>query len=234
MSVSGSTDFKSSAAEIIADALGLLGVLAEEEPLPAYDLQRGMRKLTQMLKHWEGLGIGGWLYTEGALSLVSGTASYLFGSGGAITTVPFEVTSARISYNGGSEIPLNRMSRETYRNLPNKTATGFPTNYFYDRQRDDGTMYFWPVPNSSLFTVNHTVRRRIMDIDSQADNFDLPPEWEKAITENLADELVLPYGKAGSDEAKKIAMMAPVSFAVIKAWDTSEEEGSISIVPDDY
>src|SRR3954469_7280883 len=106
MTVSSSTDFTSTATELLTDARRLLGVHAEEESLTATELTIGLRFLTKMLKAWEADGIGSWTLTEGTLSAtVSGTANYLFGSGGSITTVPFEVTSCRIAYNSGNEIP---------------------------------------------------------------------------------------------------------------------------------
>ncbi len=73
-----------------------------------------------------------------------------------------------------------------------------------------------------------------MDLDAGADNFDLPPEWEKAITENLAYDMIATYGKAGSDEARKLEKDAPLSFAIVQNFDIAEGEGSISITPEGY
>ncbi len=217
----------------MADALNLLGVLAEEEPLPAFDLSRGLRFLTRMLKQWEAQGIGGWVQTEGTLTLVASTPSYTFGAGGAFTTVPFDIVSARIN-RGTSDVPMQRLTRQEYYDLPLKTNTGYPVQFFYDRQRDNGTLYVWPSPDVTAGTFKFTYRRRIMDLDSGPDNFDLPPEWERAITEGLAEMLIPVYGKAGSPEAAEIHAAAPVSFAVIQNFDVAEGEGSLSILPYDY
>lgn len=233
MTTSGSTDFSSTAVQIITDALNLLGVLAEEQPLPSYDLERGLRFLTRMLKQWEAQGIGGWVFTEGTLTLVASTPSYVFGSGGSFTTVPFEIMSARI-YRGSADVPMQRLTRQEYYDLPLKTNTGYPTQFFYDRQRDSGTLYVWPSPDTTAGTFKFTYRRRIMDLDAGPDNFDLPPEWEKAITENLAEMLIPVYGKAGSEEAREIHAAAPVSFAIVQNFDVAENQGSVSILPDDY
>ncbi len=237
MTTSGVTSFSSSAAEFIADALNLLGVLAEEEPLPAYDLQRGLRFLTRMFKQWEGLGVGSWLRTEGTFTLTAptgavGVTGYVFGSGGTFTTIPFDITDARIT-RGGTDLPLSRLSREEYYALPLKTITGYPTQFFYDRQLTTGTFYVWPTSDAGLGTIGFTYRRRIMDMISGPDNADIPPEWEKAIVENLAYDLASVYGKAGSDEFNKIARDAPISFAIIQGFDVGESEGSITITPDD-
>src|SRR5690606_15570708 len=113
--------------------------------------------------------------------LTDSTGSYDFGTGGDFTTVPFEITQVRVSHNGGNEIEMIRMSREDYHRLPNKTTEGYPTQWFYDRQRDDGTLYLWPEPDDGNYDITFTYRRRIMDIDAGSDDYDLPPEWEEAI-----------------------------------------------------
>jgi hypothetical protein len=232
MAVSSSTDFKSTATELIEDARRLLGIHAEEESLSSSDLSIGLRFLTKMLKAWEADGIGSWMLTEGTMTLVDSTASYVFGSGGSFTTVPFEIVSARI-YRSSTDLPMLRLTREEYQSLPNKTTTGYPTQFFYDRQRDNGTLYVWPAPDSTAGTFKFTYRRRIMDLDSSADNFDLPPEWEEAITNNLAKRLLPVYGRSGTPEAAQIKEDALTSYMVLKSWDASSEEGSL-IIEHDY
>jgi hypothetical protein len=231
MSVSGSTDNKSTAIDLIQDARALLGIHTEEEPMDENESEMGRRILTKMLKAWEADGVGATLLTEGSLTLVSSQASYLFGAGGDFTTVPFEIVSARIYRT--SDIPMWRLSREEYQRIPNKTATGYPTQFFYDRQRDNGSLYVWPTPDSSAGTFKFTYRRRIMDIDANADNFDLPPEWEEAITYNLAMRLQPTYGLSSSKSADDIRNMAKESYLLVKMWDTGAEEGSVYFSPDD-
>lgn len=232
MTTSGSTDFTSTGTELLTDARRLLGVHAEEEALSAVELEYGLRVLNKMLKAWEADGVGSWMLTEGTLTLAASTPSYLFGSGGTFTTVPFEIVSARI--NRGTDVPMTRLSREDYQSLPNKTATGYPVQFFYDRQRDNGSLYVWPSPDTTAGTLKFTYRRRIMDIDAGADNFDLPPEWEEAITNNLAKRLIPIYGRAGTPEAQQVMQDAMSSYQVIKAWDVSSEEGSVYIEADPY
>lgn len=230
MAVSSSTDFKSVATDLIKDARSLLGIDAAEEPLEAFELQRGLRFLTRMLKAWEGDGLGSWLFTEDTISLVQADVDYLFGSGGTKTYVPFEITQIRIN-RGGNDMEMVPMSREEYHAMPIKTTEGYPTMWFYDRQRDNGTLYVWPAPDSTGGTLKFTYRRRIMDMDAGADDYDLPPEWEEAILYNLAERLILPYGKMGSEEAKEVRRIAPIKYLAIKSWDTASGDGFISITP---
>ena len=233
MSVSGSTDNKSTALDLIEDARSLLGIHTEEEPMDENEAEMGRRVLTKMLKAWEADGVAVSLLTEGSLTLVASQTSYSFASGGDFTTIPFDIVSARISRNS-IDIPMNRLSRGDYQSLPNKTSTGYPMNFFYDRQRDSGTLYVWPVPDTTAGTFKFTYRRRIMDIDANTDNFDLPPEWEEAITYNLAMRLQPTYGLSSSQSADDIRNMAEKSYQLVKMFDVAEEEGSIFMGPDPY
>lgn len=233
MAVSNSTDAKSVGATLVSDARALLGIAADEESLESFELERGLRFLTRMLKAWEGDGIGGWVYTEGTLTLVQADVDYVCGAGGSFVTVPFEITDMRI-YRGSNDLPMTRIGRQQYQALSNKTTQGYPTQWFYDRQRDNGTIYVWPAPDVTAGTLKFTYRRRIMDMDTGVDDYDLPPEWEQAIVENLADKLAGVYGKADSAEAKKVAREAQISYAIVKNWDVASDDGSISIEPDGY
>lgn len=235
MAVSGSTDFSSTAVTILEDARRLLGVHAEEESLEAHELQTGIRFLTRMLKEWEvDPALGTWLYTEGSLALVDGDGAYTFQAGGDVTTVPFEIVHVRVSTSAGASIPLQRISREDYYRLPTPTSEGRPTQWFYDRQRDGGTLYLWPVPDSNDHDITYTYRRRIMDVDAGTDNLDIPPEWEEAVVNNLAVKLIPVYGRGGSPEAAQIITQAELSLGALKSFDVANDEGAVEILPDPF
>lgn len=234
MTVSNSTDFNMTATECITHARRLLGVNAEEESLNNTEQTIALEFLTLMLKDWQvDPDLGTWLETEGTLTLVASTPSYLFGSGGAVTTIPFEIVDARI-YRNSIDVPMTRMSRKTYNALPNKTNTGYPTNYFYDRQRDSGTLYVWPSPDSTAGTFKYTYRRRIMDTDAGVDNLDVPPEWGWAVVTNLARRLIPVYGRGGTPEGSQVVAEATSSLERLKAFDISNDEGSVYMSRDPY
>lgn len=230
MSVSNSTDFSLTTAEIVEEARRKIGIHADEEPLQAQELITGIRTINMMLKAWQAEGVMCWTYEEGTLPLVQGDADYVFGAGGAFVTVPFEVMSIRINRNG-NDLPMVRMSREEYFDLPNKATQGYPTQFYYDRQRSSGTLYVWPAPDAGLGTLKFTYRRVIMDMDAASDNADLPQEWLEAIVYNLAVKLAPGAGVVGTPEFALVKSEAERSFAVIKAWDVGEGKGSLSLTP---
>lgn len=229
MTVSGTTTFELTVSQIVEDARELLGIHAEEEPMTDADLQRGIRVLNMMLRAWQADGIQTWVLAEGSFALTQSDYDYTFGSGGAFTTVPIEITDVRITRNS-QDLPMNRMSREEYYSLPVKSTEGYPTNFYYDRQRDSGTFYVWPAPDSTAGTIKFSYRRYIMDAGNGTNTLDIPKEWMQAVTSNLAVNLAPRYQVSVSRE---LAAIATSSYDALKSFDTAEGMGSLNIWPDD-
>jgi hypothetical protein len=61
---------------------------------------------------------------------------------------------------------------------------------------------------------------------------DLPQEWYDALLYGLAERLILPYGKAGTPEAKEIRDRAAGAFILAQSFAVGEGMGSLSITPD--
>lgn len=232
MAVSGSVDFALTAVEIVEEARSLLGIDAEEEPLEAAELQKGLRALNMMLKAWQAEGLMISLLTEGTLALVQSQASYTFQAGGDFNTVPFEITDMRITRNS-TDLPMFEMGREEYFALPNKTTEGYPTQWYYDRQRDGGRLYVWPAPDATAGTLKFTYRRVINDMDASANSLDLPQEWHEAVVYGLARKLMPRYGGAGTPEGQLVLTEAARSYQVVKDFGIGTGKNSIMIVPGD-
>jgi hypothetical protein len=232
MTVSGTTAFNMTVSEIVTDARERLGIQAEEEPLTDADLQRGIRVLNMMLLSWQADGVQTWVLTEGTFALVQGDYDYVFGSGGTFTTVPAEIMDVRIT-RSSQDLPMNPMSREEYYALPVKDTQGYPTQYYYDRQRDGGTFYVWPAPDATAGTIKLTYRRYINDAGNGTNTLDLPKEWLEAITTNLAVRLSPYYGGVDADRLSEVKEQASVTYGVLKSFDTAEGMSVINIWPDD-
>jgi hypothetical protein len=230
MTVGSTIDFSLTAEELVKEARGALGIQAHEEPLQAHELQQGLRTLNAMVKAWQAVGTMTWTLTEGSFALVQGDVDYVFGSGGTVTTVPFEVTDARIT-RGGTDLPMWPLSREDYFSIPLKTTQGYPTQFYYDRQRESGTFYVWPAPDATGGTIKFTYRRSIFDFDTSSDTMDLPQEWYEAVVWNLADRLLSYYPTTDAVIVQRVMQRAASSYAVVKSFDTGEGQGSISILP---
>ena len=111
-------------------------------------------------------------------------------------------TSGTLSYsqiymgNTPTEIPLARMNRDDYTNLPNKAfLSNRPLQYWLDRQSLSPVMNMWPVPNSQaeLQQVVVWAQRHIMDVGTMTQEIEVPQRWYEAIVAMLAARLALEY-----------------------------------------
>lgn len=186
-----------------------------------------------MLKAWQVEGVSFSQYTEGSIALTQSDLDLVFGAGGDFTTVPFDIVDVRINRNS-IDTPMIELSREEYYALPIKTNEGFPTQWYYDRQRNGGTMYIWPAPDATAGTLKFTYIAQIDDMDANADNLDLPTEWYEAVVYNLADRFAEEFGLTNSPLGQRVALKAMEKFEDVKAFDVGEGLGSIRISPGKY
>jgi hypothetical protein len=86
---------------------------------------------------------------------------------------------------------MARLNRDSYSNLPNKTFTGKPLQFWLDRTLNEPVMYIWPVPNESqaLGQVVTYVKRYIMDVGTLTEEIEVPQRWYEAIVYLLAARL---------------------------------------------
>lgn len=132
--------------------------------------------------------------------------------------------------NNPTEIPLARMNRDDWTNLPNKTFQGKPLQYWFDRQRDYPTMNLWPVtdPTSMFGQIVIWKQRYIMDVGTLTEELDIPQRWYETVVWQLAwrlamempefDMNLLGLIKGTADEALKVAQdeerdNSPIYFA---------------------
>jgi hypothetical protein len=96
--------------------------------------------------------------------------------------------------NTPTEIPLARMNRDDYTNLPNKSfQSNRSLQFWYDRQIPNPIMHLWPVPNNGATTCQLViwVQRYIMDVGTMTQELEVPQRWYEAIVSMLAAKLAL-------------------------------------------
>jgi hypothetical protein len=93
--------------------------------------------------------------------------------------------------NTPTEIPLGRLNRDDWLNLPNKTFPGRPNQYWFDRQVRQPVMHLWSMPDAAQ-EANQlvlTVHRHIMDVGTLQQEIEVPQRWYNALTAMLAARL---------------------------------------------
>lgn len=96
--------------------------------------------------------------------------------------------------NTPTEIPLARMNRDDYTNLPNKAfQSNRPLQYWFDRQVNNPIMHMWPVPNLAATVCQIVVwrQRYIMDVGTMTEDVEVPQRWLEAIVSGLAAKMAL-------------------------------------------
>lgn len=118
---------------------------------------------------------------------------------GSLATLYFRVRSTSGNLNATSvflgntptEIPMARLNRDDYVNLPNKQFQGRPLQFWVNRQLNNPILYLWPVPSDQFTTAQVVVwvKRYIMDVGTLTQEIEVPQRWYDAIVYVLASRL---------------------------------------------
>lgn len=118
---------------------------------------------------------------------------------GSLATLYFRVRATTgtlnqaqvILANTPNEIPMARLNRDDYVNLPNKAFQGRPLQFWVDRLLNAPVLYLWPVPSPQFVTAQVVVwvKRYIMDVGTMTQEIEVPQRWYDAIVYVLAARL---------------------------------------------
>jgi len=88
-------------------------------------------------------------------------------------------------------IPLARLNRDDYWNLPNKQ---FPSvrslQYWYDRKIEP-QMYLWPVPNNDFQMFQLIIEKQMQDVGSLTNEIYVPDRWIASVQATLSHKLAM-------------------------------------------
>jgi len=167
------------------------------------------------------------VYAPGATTWVAGTWIYYDLDPSA--TNPFWRIKQSSGVNMGvyqvvfgsnaTEIPLARMNRDDYTNLPNKNFTSNrPLQYWFDRAIPQPAMYLWPSSDTYAPQLVVWRHRQIQDVGSLSGELEIPQRWYLAIQNMLAHQM-----------AMELPMIDPGRMAYCeqqadKYWQMAEQE----------
>ena len=141
MTTSSSTDFNLDVAEYIEEAFERCGLEAKT----GYDLQTARRSMNIMLAEWANRGLNQWTIEQRTQALTANDSEY------SLATDVIDILSLVVR-RSGTDFSMTRISRDAFLNLPNKTSTGRPTQYFLDRQITPNLKLF-PTPENSTDVI---------------------------------------------------------------------------------
>ena len=215
MTTSSSRDFNLDVAEAIEEAYERCGL----EMRTGYDAKTARRSLNIMFSEWANRGLNLWTVEQATQSLTSGTASYQFT---ADYTDLLEVVIRR----SNTDFSLSRMSRGDYLNLPNKSQSGRPSQYYFDRKITP-SIILWPTPDSSSDSLVYYYVRRIQDADTLQNTNDIPFRFLPCLVAGLAYYISM---KRAPDRIQILKSVYEEEFQ--RASDEDEDRVPLKLTPD--
>jgi|TARA_R100001440_G_scaffold27085_1_gene44542 hypothetical protein len=174
MATSSSTDFDLDVAEYIEEAFERCGL----EARTGYDLQTARRSMNIMLSEWANRGLNQWTIQQRTQTVTANDSEY------SLDTDLIDILSLVVRRDG-TDFSMTRISRDTFLNLPNKTSTGRPTQYFLDRQITPN-LKLYPTPENSTDVIVYDALTRIQDADTQINTMEIPFRFIPCLTAGLA------------------------------------------------
>lgn len=228
MATSGSVDYDQTAAEIVKDALILVGGLEDDGTPSSAQEAHALRMLNRLVKAWSKQGLKLWGWSQGTLTLVADQQSYTLGPSGDLDIDrPIQIDNVRRVVSS-VETPIEIVGRSVYMNQPSKDTTGKTVFVYYDPQLSLGRLYVWPAPDAAD-SIKFDYKSYLEDFDASSDDPYFPAEWLDALVYNLALRLMPMYEVSGDDRQWITAMAAQF---LQDAEDGDADQGSVFLVPD--
>ena len=174
MTTSSSTDFNLDVAEYIEEAFERCGLEAKT----GYDLQTARRSMNIMLAEWANRGLNQWTIEQRTQALTANDSEY------SLSTDIIDILSLVVRRDN-TDFSMTRISRDTFINLPNKTSTSRPTQYFLDRQITPN-LKLYPTPENSTDVIVYDALTRMQDADTQVNTLEIPFRFIPCLTAGLA------------------------------------------------
>jgi hypothetical protein len=142
---------------------------------------------------------------------------------------PLQVTHGRVQLDTSSETVLNVGGREDYFSLANKSASGTPTDIYYNPTLTNGKLYVYPTVSDERQYLNLTTQIPIEDFDAASNDPDFPQEWFMPLVWNVAAQMYLEYGVNDPITVQKIEKEAEKWYEFVSGFDNEEADIVIEV-----
>ena len=175
MAVSGSTDFNLDAAEVIQEAYERCGL----QETSGKDLRTAVRSMNLLMAEWANRGLNLWTVTLGTQSTTASDKDY------ALNANIVDVLEVSVRDADDTDVTLSRISRADYEMLPSKDSEGKPSQFYFERTTTP-TLYVYPTPDLSTYTIRYYYLKRLDDIDVPTDDPNVPFRFLPCLTAGMA------------------------------------------------
>jgi hypothetical protein len=218
MALSGSTNFEPNVAEFVEEAFERCGL----ELRTGYDLKTAKRSINFMLAEWANRGLNQWTIEQTNQTVTQGQSNYTLNSN--VIDI-LDVVLRRTTNNVQTDISIDRLSRSSYLNIPNKDTQAMPSQWFLDKLTDP-VLKVWPTPNNSTDILVFNKLVRMDDADSGTNTMDMPFRFYPCFAAGLAYYIAI---KRAPEKVQLLKQAYEEEFE--RAMSTDEDKASFRIRP---
>lgn len=182
MATSGSTSLDLSVADLLENAYEIAGINAQE--LNFGHMARARQIATAVLAEWSSSHIALWKVTERIIPTVSGDADYV------LPSEVIDVLDVVYRPSGSGDVPMQRLTRAAFLEIPNKSDQGQPDRFWVDRQLAAPIFNVWQVPDNTVDNFVMYTFDRYEDILSGQENAEISIRFWMAFWKRLGYELM--------------------------------------------
>lgn len=226
--------------DIINLALLDAGIIGQGQTASSEDVNNAYTRLQWMIEQWQRKRYLVFHLINLTLTSTGQTTPYTIGPGGqfVIGTRPDRVETGcffrQLVQSSPNQIdyPLELLeSFEDYNRIALKKLQTFPGYVFYDPAYPLGNLYFWPVPQATIYLMNVLVKATLIDIITSAGlttmlDAVLPNEYFQAMYLSLAEILRSAYRlppdqmlSARAKESREVLRGAAAAIARLRMPD---------------
>ena len=214
MAVSGSTDFELDVSEYIEEAFERCGV----EVRTGYDLKTARRSLNLLLAEWANRGLNQWTIKQRNFTVTQADGTYPLG------TDIIDILSVVVKRDG-TDYSLDRMSRDGFISIPNKTTQSRVNQFFLDRQTTP-VLNLWPLPDNSTDVVYYNALTRMDDADTYTNTLAMPFRFYPCLAAGLAYYIAM---KRAPDRVQMLKALYEEEFE--RAATEDRDRASFNVAP---
>lgn len=217
MATSGTTDFNLSIDDIVEEAFERCGMQVTN----GYQLNSARRSLNLLFLDWANRGLNLWTIEQATYNLTAGVNEFSL----AADTV--NVLSAVIrdySQSPSTDITIDRISREEYLNVPDKTTQARPAQ-FYVQRTNIPKVFLYPAADMNYGFVYYRIRR-IQDAGVYTNTTDVNFRFLPCLASGLAYQISLKYAP---ERAVLLKQIYEEDF--LRAATEDRDTASVSFVP---
>ena len=205
MASSGTTTFDLQIDEVVEEAYERCGIQTNS----GYDLKKARRSLNVLFSDWGNRGVHLFKIQLNVAALASGTSQYQTASGCSDVLEAFISNNATLvdPASTTTDISITKIDRSTYAAIPNKGATGTPSQYYVQRvSKADTTLpliNLYLTPDASTYThLKYYSIQRIDDAGAYTNTADVPFRWLPCMISALAFYVSQKYTPERTEQLK--------------------------------